>query len=143
MDVIYHLLERLGLRSRDTRRQYQLEAQVRALIEELAWQEQLPEQEVTNSLLASALAEHRVSQHLMQRWQSLSRREQQVAALACLGYTNPQIAARLGVAPSTIKTHIKSILYKFDLHGKTELGVALHAWDFSEWDRPPGRGGRK
>ena len=139
MDVIFRLLERLGLRPQGTLHQYQLDAQVHAQIEDLARQARVPEHEVTNSLLASALAEHQVSQELSLRWQFLSRREQQVAALTCLGYTNREIAARLGVAPSTVKTHMKSILYKFDLHGKTELEVALHAWDFSEWDLAPQR----
>ena len=143
MDVIYLLLERLGLRPQGSLRQYQMEEQVQALIGDLARQEQLTEWDVTTGLLASALADRQVSQEMVQHWQSLSRRQQQVAALTCLGYTNRQIAARLGLAPSTIKTHIKSIMYKFNLRSKMELVLALRAWDFSEWDHPPAHGGEK
>lgn len=57
--------------------------------------------------------------------------------MACLGYTNHQIAAKLGVSHTTIKTHIRNILTKFQLHGKGELRMALQDWDFREWDRPP------
>ena len=141
MNVLQRLLERLGLRQPETLRQYQFDAQVHAQIEELARQSRVPEREVTTDLLASALNERQVSRDLLLRWRSLSYREQQVTALACLGYTNREIAARLGIALSTIKTHLKHIMVKFNMQRKTDLLFALRGWDFSEWDRPPWRGG--
>ena len=138
MNVLQRLLARLGLPPSDALRQYQLDEQVHAQIEALARQAQLPEREITTSLLASALNEREVSLDLLQRWHSLTPREQQVTALTCRDYTNREIAARLGVASSTIKTHLKHILMKFNVHGKPELLAALRAWDFSGWDRPPG-----
>ena len=65
---------------------------------------------------------------------SLTPREQDVAALACLGYTNRQIAARLGISPDTVKTHVRNLLHKFELHSKDELRSLLQDWDFSAWE---------
>lgn len=107
------------------------------LISELAKQEQRPEEEIHADLLAAALARRDLSQATWERWQSLSPREQEVTALTCLGYTNHQIAAKLGVSHTTIKTHLRNILTKFQLHGKAELRMALQDWDFREWDRLP------
>ena len=69
----------------------------------------------------------------MDRWQQLTPREQQVAALVCLNYTNHQIAARLSISPDTVKLHVHNLLAKFDLHRKADLRVALSDLDFSVW----------
>jgi len=58
-----------------------------------------------------------------------------VAALTCPGYTNQQIAARLGVSAETAKTFVRNILVKFNMHGKSELWFVNSGWDFNEWDR--------
>jgi DNA-binding NarL/FixJ family response regulator len=103
----------------------------------LAEQEQLPEEEIHAGLLAAALAQHHSTRDLWSRWDSLSPREQEVTALICLGYTNNEIAAKLGISHTTIKTHIRNILVKYQMHGKAELRIALEDWDFREWDRDP------
>jgi DNA-binding CsgD family transcriptional regulator len=74
-----------------------------------------------------------VDDGLLARWGFLSAREQQVAALTCLNFTNRQIAARLRITPETAKTHVRNVLRKFDLHSKAELRRALADWDFSAW----------
>jgi len=43
----------------------------------------------------------------MRLWDTLSRREQDVTAWACLGYTNRQIAARLGLSTDTVKSYLQ------------------------------------
>lgn len=103
----------------------------------LAQQEQRPEEEIHAGLLAAALTQRNASQDLWNRWLSLSPREQDVAALTCLGYTNGEIGATLGVSIPTVKTHIRNILSKFQLHAKNELRMALQDWDFREWDKDP------
>ncbi|HMB25445.1 MAG TPA: helix-turn-helix transcriptional regulator, partial [Anaerolineales bacterium] len=60
-------------------------------------------------------------------------REQQVAALVCLGCRNYEIAKILVISPDTVKTHLQGIFNKFDLRSGRELRVALKNWDFSEW----------
>lgn len=116
---------------------YQVDEQIRTIIVELAQREQRPEEEIHAGLLATALAQRNISQDLWNRWQSLSPREQHVAALTCLGYTNGEIGAALGVSIPTVKTHIRNILSKFQLHAKNELRMALQDWDFREWGRTP------
>ena len=70
---------------------------------------------------------------LHDRWQSLSIREQQVVALTCLGYKNQQIAFRLGLSVTTVKSYIQKACYKLDLHSKTDIRLTFVHWDFSEW----------
>ncbi len=67
------------------------------------------------------------------RWLDLSPRDQDVIALTCLGYTNRQIAFRLGISAGTVKSYIQNVLYKLDLHSKVELRLTFYGWDFSAW----------
>jgi DNA-binding NarL/FixJ family response regulator len=88
-----------------------------------------------DDLMHSAAADRQARQELLDRWGLFSLREQQVAALVCLGYTNPQIAGKLKVSVETVKTHVRNVLMKVDLHSKTELRLMFSSWDFGEWDR--------
>jgi DNA-binding NarL/FixJ family response regulator len=51
----------------------------------------------------------------------LSHREREVLALLVEGCTNRQIADRLFLAESTIKTHLSSLFAKFDSHSRSEV----------------------
>lgn len=68
-------------------------------------------------------------------WDSLSPREQDVTALACLRYTNPQIAARLGLSVGTVRSYLEKALSKLGLQNKADLRVYFAGWDFSEFER--------
>ena len=72
----------------------------------------------------------------VQNWESLSERQQEVAALACLGYTNAEIAGKLDISLETVKTHMKVILRKFKVRGRHQLRYILRKWDFSDFDSP-------
>lgn len=128
------LFSRLGYRGAKGRRYFELDESLHTALVALAEQEQRPAQELQADLLRTALAQRQTHGELYERWQSLSPREQEVSALTCRGYTNRQMAARLGVAEETVKTHVRNALVKFNLHGKGELRVALGEWDFSEWE---------
>lgn len=56
--------------------------------------------------------------------QDLTEREREVLALMIEGLNNTQIAGRLTVSPSTIKSHVSSILAKLGVTSRTEA-VAL------------------
>ena len=132
MKLLDRLLDKLGLR-RMERRRFTLEGQLVTYLQELADHEQRPAAEVAGELLASGAAQRNQAQEIYQCWLSLSVREQEVAALVCLGYTNRQIGNRLIISPQTAKSHVRNILYKFDLHSKEELRMLLANWDFSTW----------
>lgn len=128
------LLCDLGLQSK-ARRTSSLDESLLQFVQELAEREQRPEAEVASDLLAFALAQHDVDEDLLALWKTLTPREQQVAALVCLGFKNLEIARRLLISAETVKTHVRNILRKFRLHSKAELRIALYGWDFSAWIR--------
>ena len=90
-------------------------------------------QETAQGLLKNALLERQVAEVHLAHWRALTPRQQQIAALACLNFTNRQIAARLNISPQTVKAHMRNLLHRFDLHSKSELRQALEDWDFSAW----------
>jgi DNA-binding NarL/FixJ family response regulator len=90
-------------------------------------------QKIAHDLLENALVEQKIAETQLDHWRALTPRQQQIAALACLNFTNRQIAARLNISPQTVKAHMRNLLHRFDLHSKTELRQALENWDFSEW----------
>jgi DNA-binding CsgD family transcriptional regulator len=128
------LLVDLGLRKTTGPRVFSLDATLLRSVQDLAELEQRPEEEITAELVAYALARRVANVSSLADWEALSPREQQVAALACLGYTNRQIASRLILSPDTVKSHMRSILHKFNIHSKSQLRQALADWDFSAWD---------
>ena len=85
---------------------------------------------------AVSLPYHSTTDELYQRWIMLSPREQEVTALTCLRYTNPQIASRLNLSIETVKTYLEKVLNKFGLKSKADLRVTFANWDFSEWEKP-------
>jgi DNA-binding NarL/FixJ family response regulator len=69
-------------------------------------------------------------------WQQLTKREQEVAALACQGMTNPQIADTLYITEETVKKHISSTLRKFKIRGRGILEWILEGWNFDNPREP-------
>jgi len=126
---------RSSFQDRSILRTFELDQELAETLQELAEQEQRPPGEVAGDLLSFALAQQRASSELVRRWRSLSPREQQVGALICLNLTNRQIASRLTISTETVKSHVRNVLRKFDVHSKVELSVLLSEWDFSAWDK--------
>ena len=116
-----------------TRLSFHMDQEMTRSLQELAAREQRQAGEVAVDLLSSALAERNAGGEMLERWLRLSAREQQVASLVCLQYTNRQIAARLVITPETAKTHVRNVLRKFGLRSKAQLRRELAGWDFSDW----------
>ncbi len=53
----------------------------------------------------------------------LSKREQEVLGLVAGGATNKDIAAALGISPSTVKNHLQNILEKLHLENRVQVAT--------------------
>ena len=64
--------------------------------------------------------------------ESLSKREQEVAALVAGGLDNAEVAARLGISIKTVKTHVSHILHKLGLSSRHQLRDRLRrrTWNY-------------
>jgi DNA-binding CsgD family transcriptional regulator len=51
---------------------------------------------------------------------ALTPRELEILALLAAGESTPAIAARLGITPSTIKTHLTSVYRKIDTQNRVQ-----------------------
>ena len=135
MFVLKRLLQALGLSPPDSRREFNLDENLSVALRDLADLEQRPVADVANDLIQQALDERLAVTATMRMWDQLTPRQQEVTALVCLGCTNQQVAARLSISPETVKSHVRAVLRRFDLHNRTELNRFFANWDFSEWDR--------
>ena len=123
----------MGLRQKNKTYHFVLGNPFPVEFENLATQENNKNLDVDSLAVSSS----HIPQHdeLYQRWILLSPREQDVTALTCLRFTNPQIAARLGLSKETVKTYLQKVLNKFGLQSKADLRVMFANWDFSAWER--------
>ncbi len=131
--IFQRLIQDLGLRRDAPRRSYNLEEDLLQSLQRLAEREQRSQDDVAAELLTYALNQRAIDEENLRRWHELTQREQQVAALTCLNFTNREIAIHLVISPETVKTHVRNVLTKFDLHSKAELRKLLKDWDFSDW----------
>ncbi len=99
----------------------------------LAEEEKQPLNELGQRMLNFALQHRQEATRSLRTWQSLTPREKEITALACLSYTNKEIANQLIISPATVKTHLRNAKRKFGLRSKLELRKILSDWDFSQW----------
>ncbi len=125
---------RSWLRSR-SRRNFTLDVGTLHALERAAREEKRTPQDIARHLLNQRLDGLLLREQYLQRWDMLSQREQQVAALVCLGYTTRQISAWLGIRPETVKTYAESALAKFGVPNRKTLRVILRDWDFQDWEQ--------
>ena len=104
-----------------------------ALVRKIARQQGRSEEEIITDFTKAGWDQLQQKNEMVERWNLLSHREQQVVALICLGYRNYQIAETLVIAPETVKTHLQNIFAKFNLRSSKELRLILKEWNFAEW----------
>lgn len=134
MSLWQRLRSDLGLKSSSSSHSYELDDTLFSALEDFAQQEKRPATEIISEIISNGMDQRFTQEELVKHWQSLSPREQEVAALASLRYTNRQIAARLRISAETVKTHLSKVLIKFNLHNRSELSLLLSSWDFTDWE---------
>ncbi len=113
-------------------RAYLHDEQLVVHVRKIAGEQQRREQDVYDDILQAGMKVMQDQDSYTTIWASLSQREQQVAALTCLGYRSYEIADMLGVSYDTVRTHSKHVYAKFGLN-RQELRIALQGWDFHDW----------
>ncbi len=134
MIVLWNKLFGWRHKPRKARRVYRLDEEVLFTLQERAKLERRSEADLAVELIANGLVERQNSESYQERWQSLTPREQEVAALIARDLTYRQIGVHLNISEQTVRVHVRSALGKFGLHTKEELVRILQRWDFSEWN---------
>ena len=117
----------------DESRIFLQDEEIITLVRNAAKQQGRSEAEIITDFTKAGWDQLQQATEMEERWDSLSRREQQVVALICLGHRNYQIAEILVIAPETVKTHLQNIFTKFNLRSSKELRLVLKDWNFANW----------
>ena len=128
-----HLRELFEKKKGSAARVFRSEEDLSLTVIEVAKQQNRSEEDVLLDFAKAGRDQYLQKNELQAQWDSLTDREQEVAALSCLGRRNYEIAEMLGIAPETVKTHLQNIFGKFDLHSRNELRLVLKDWAFEEW----------
>lgn len=78
-------------------------------------------------ILRVLIARRRQETESMLLLDSLTRREREVLALLGEGLNHRQIAERLFISAETVRTHIKNLLHKLDIHTRLEASALARA----------------
>jgi DNA-binding CsgD family transcriptional regulator len=139
MSIWQRLFGKIGKRPKPGSRTYEISESLQVTLSTIAKHEGRPEDELLPDILAAGLTQYVSKDKLWNQWQSLSAREQDVAALACLGYTNREIGNRLSISPETVKVRLQKVLMKYGVTTRSQLRMLLEEWDFSAWEEPKSR----
>ena len=114
-------------------RTFQADQELLSAIQEAAQEQGRTEEEVWMEFVRAGHDQYLQTSELEERWDTLTEREQEVTALACMGYRNYEIAETLSISHETVKSHMQNIFTKFDIRDRNELRRALKDWRFEEW----------
>ena len=137
MSLWQRLLYWIGLRPTPGPRKYEIAEPLQVSLKTLAEHEGRPEHDLLPDILAAGLTQYSTNDRLWKKWESLTPREQEATALVCLGFTNGQIASRMGITLAGVKFHLRNVYLKFEVQNRTKLRQTLSGWDFSAWMRSP------
>jgi DNA-binding CsgD family transcriptional regulator len=133
MSIWKRLMYWIGLRESPGPRYYQLSESLHTSLTTLASHENRTEQELAKDIFSAGLNQYHETFELWDTWESLTPREQEVAALVCLRHTNRQAAARMSISPETVKYHLHNVYGKYAVKSRSQLQQLLDGWDFSAW----------
>jgi DNA-binding CsgD family transcriptional regulator len=69
-------------------------------------------------------------------WKSLSKREQDVLILVCRGLADAEIAARLGLSTSTVKSYLQHTFRKVQVRNRKQLMARFASFHFPRDSSP-------
>lgn len=72
---------------------------------------------------------HETSRLRQEQWETLTRREREVARLAAEGRRNAEIAQDLQISTHTVATHLKNIYSKLHVRSRLELAQVIREID--------------
>ncbi|MET8048672.1 response regulator transcription factor [Streptosporangium sp. NPDC005286] len=81
---------------------------------------------VTRRLIAEFARKEAAEPLIARELAAVTGREREVLTLIARGLTNPQIAAHLGLSISTVKTHVRRLLSKLDVHDRAQLVIVAY-----------------
>ncbi|MET7686157.1 response regulator transcription factor [Streptomyces sp. NPDC005423] len=81
---------------------------------------------VTRRLIAEFARAAAVESRIVRELAAVTGREREVLTLIARGLTNPEIAARLELSISTVKTHVRRLLAKLDVHDRVQLVIVAY-----------------
>ena len=91
------------------------EEDILVMLEEMANEEKYSVEELGGMIFRQAVIEHyRTKNKNLRRWEELTDRQKEVAAMVCLGATNAEIAQELEISLTTVKTHMREVLRKLN-----------------------------
>ncbi len=135
---IYSMFKSLrqGIRAFDDRNMHRLTLTIdQEVVKQLTLRAQLAGlsiEELGAEILSEAVLQIEQQQNL-EKWGTLTQREQEVAALACLNLSYQEISQHLHIETGTVHTHLKSVYGKMEVNGKQHLATLLREWDFSNY----------
>jgi DNA-binding NarL/FixJ family response regulator len=103
----------------------ELDAKLSARLRATARARGQPPETLAAVLLRRGLEQEALRTQAVAALTTLTPREQEVAWLTARGHTNHQIAEALVVSPETVKTHVRHVLEKFNVHSKADLRLLL------------------
>ena len=131
---IWHTLQKFFHSQRDSavRRSFAWDGELLVSLERLARYRGSTPREAATEMLERELKAMEIERRTRKKWQALTEREQQVATLVCKQLRTNQIAARLQIAPETVRSHVHNILTKLGLPNRVALRQLLGELDFEE-----------
>jgi DNA-binding CsgD family transcriptional regulator len=137
MSIWQRLLYWIGLRPTPGPRKYEITETLQISLKTIAQHEGRPEHDLLPDILAAGLTQYSTNDRLWKKWESLTPREQEATASVCLGFTNGQMAARMGITEAGVKFHLRNVYAKFEVKNRSKLRQLLAGWDFSAWIKFP------
>jgi len=92
---------------------------IEAVLEENIWL--YPE--FIQAMIKQSLFSHVEESNMMQQ---LSSREREIAEMIALGMSNKEIAKHADITEQTVKTHLKTIYEKVNVHSRLELAIKIN-----------------